>query len=431
LRKPANAEEKEEIAMEYCNMDLGLSKEDLNLKESAHKFAETVMRPISIVLDKMATAEEVIAPESPFWDFYRKGYKLGYHKLPFPEEFGGPGLSPFQIALVMEELAWGSFGMTLALNTSLDAAVALEGGEELIKQFTIPYCNCTDASYIGTWAITEPDHGSDTLMPGYPSFRDPNIKAQCRARLDGNEYVINGQKSAWISGAPLAKTIVLMCQIDASMGHAGSGVFVFSLDRPGVTKGKPVHSIGARELNQGEIFFDDVRVPKESLVAGPAVYEAALAAHLSLTTPMVGVWAVGLARAGFEEALKYARVREQGGKLLTEHSYVQAKLFDMFTKVEAARQMARAAFVYNWSNPPEKRVPEYGYAAKNFASQTALEVTSDAIQILGSNGLTPEYLTEKLFRDARTTMICDGSNDVLAISGGYTVAMTYPRKARP
>lgn len=225
--------------MDYCNMDLNLTKEDLTLKESAHKFAETVMRPISIVLDKMATAEEVIAPESPFWDYMRKGYKLGYHKLPFPEEFGGPGLSPFQIALVMEELAWGSFGLTLAINTSLDAAVALEGGEELIKKFTIPFCQCTDASYIGTWAITEPDHGSDTLMPGYPSFKDPNIKAQCRARLDGNEYVINGQKAAWISGAPLAKTIVLMCQIDASMGHAGSGVFVFSLDRPALRKGNP------------------------------------------------------------------------------------------------------------------------------------------------------------------------------------------------
>jgi acyl-CoA dehydrogenase len=375
--------------MEYCNMDLNLTKEDRVLKDSAHKFAETVMRPISIQLDKMATAEEVIAPESPFWDYMRKGYSLGYHKLPFPEEVGGLGLTPFQIALVMEELAWGSFGLTLAINTSLDAAVATEGGEELIKQFTIPFCQCTDASYIGTWAITEPDHGSDTLMAGHPSFQDPNIKAQCKARPDGNEYVINGQKAAWISGGPLAKTIVLMCQIDESMGHAGGGVFVFSLDRPGVSKGKPVHSIGARELNQCEIFFDDVRVSKDNLVAGPINYEAALLAHLSMTTPMVGVWSVGLARAGFEEALNYARVREQGGKLLIEHSFVQAKLFNMFTKVEAARQIARAAFVYNWSSPPEKRVPEYGFAAKNFASQTALEVTSDAIQILGSNGLTP------------------------------------------
>jgi acyl-CoA dehydrogenase len=414
--------------MEYFDTNLNLTKEDRTLKLSAHKFAETVMRPISIVLDKMATPEEVIAPESPFWEFMRKGYQLGYHKLPFPEEVGGMGLTPLQIAIVMEELAWGSFGLTLALNTSLDAAAAAEGGEELAKQFTIPFCQCTDASYIGCWAITEPDHGSDTLMPNYPSFRDKNIKAQCRARKDGDEFVISGQKAAWVSGAPTAKTILLMCQIEAEMGHAGSGMFVFSLDRPGVHKGKPLHSVGARELNQGEIFFDDVRIPSESLIVGPANYEAALAAHLAMTTPMVGVWSVGLARAGFEEALKYARGREQGGKLLIDHSFVQAKLFDMFTKIEAARQLCRSAFVYNWSQPPEKRLPEYGYAAKNFGSQTALEVTSDAIQILGSNGLTPEYLSEKLFRDARTTTICDGSNDILSISGGWTVSLSYPRK---
>jgi acyl-CoA dehydrogenase len=413
--------------MDYCDMDLALTDEDRSIKESAHKFAETVMRPVSIQLDKM-TAERVIAPGSPYWDFMKKAYKLGYHKLAFPEVVGGAGLTPFQIALAMEELAWGSFGLTLALHTSFDAAVAAEGGEELIKEFTIPFTSCTDASYIGCWAITEPDHGSDTANVGHPSFRDPNIKAQCRARLDGDEYVINGQKSAWVSGAPTAKTVLLMCQVDASQGHAGGGMFVFSLDRPGVSKGKPGESIGARELNQGEIYFDNVRVPKKYLVVGPDHYEAALTAHLAMTTPMVGVWAVGLARAGFEEALKYARVREQGGKLLTEHSFVQAKLFGMFTKIEAARQLCRSVFVYNWSNPPEKRIAEYGFAAKNFATQVALEVTTDAIQILGSNGLTPEYLSEKLFRDARTTTICDGSNDTLAITGGNTIALTYPRK---
>jgi acyl-CoA dehydrogenase len=413
--------------VDYFDIDLKLTKEDRTLKESAHKFAETVMRPVSIRLDRI-TAEQAIAPNSPYWDFIRKAYKLGYHKLLFPEEVGGPGLTPLQIALVMEELAWGSFGLTLALHTTFDAAVALEGGEELIKEFTIPYTSCTDGSYIGCWAITEPDHGSDTILLGLPAFRDPTLKAQCRARLDGDEYVINGQKSAWVSGAPTAKTVLLMCQVDSSKGSAGGGMFVFSLDRPGVSKGKPCEKVGARELNQGEIYFDNVRVPKKYLVVGPDRYEAALTAHLAITTPIMGVWAVGLARAGFEEALKYARVREQGGKLLVEHSLVRARLFGMFRKIEAARQLCRSVLVYNLSNPPEKRVPEYGFAAKNFGTQTALEVTTDAIQILGSNGLTPDYLSEKLFRDARTTTICDGSNDILDLTGGNIIAQTYPRK---
>jgi alkylation response protein AidB-like acyl-CoA dehydrogenase len=266
-------------------------------------------------------------------------------------------------------------------------------------------------------------------MTGYPSFRDPNIKAQCRARPDGNAYVINGQKAAWVSGGPIAKTILLMAQVEPSMGHAGSGIFVFSLDRPGVSKGKPLDKIGTRDLPQGEIYFHEVRVPKESMIIGPDRYEGALAAHLSMTTPMVGVWATGLARAAFEETLNYARQREQGGKLLIDHPNIQQRLFDMFRKIEASRQLCRSAFVYNWTSPPENRVPEYSFAAKTFATQTAVDVTGDAIQTFGGNGISKEYLIEKLYRDARTTTICDGSNDSLAIAGGFTVAKTYPRKA--
>ena len=415
--------------MDYFDLNMNLTSEDIALKEAASKFAREVMRPISVELDSMSP-EEAFAPESPYWDFMRQAYQLGYHKLPFPEEVGGPGLNPLQIQIVMEELARGSFGFTLSLNTSLDAAIAMAGTEEHVKEFTLPYCQCTDASYIGAWAITEPDHGSDTAVPGYPSFRDPSIPAQCRARLDGEDYVINGQKAAWVSAGPLASHILLMCQIDPSKGHAGSGVFIFSLDRPGVSKGKPLNKLGARDLCQGEIFFDSVRVPKKYLLVGPENYEAFLQAHLCITLPMVGTWATGLARAAFDEALAYAKERVQGGKLLVEHSNVQQKIFDMFRKVEASRQLCRAAFVYNWSHPlnPEKRAFEYSVAAKTFATQTALEVTSDAIQILGGNGISKEYVVEKLFRDARMTMICDGSNDTLSVVGGHTVANIYPRR---
>lgn len=206
-------------------------------------------------------------------------------------------------------------------------------------------------------------------------------------------------------------------------------MFIFSLDRPGVSRGKPLDKLGARELNQGEIFFDNVRVSKEYLVVGPDRYEEELGAHLALTTPMVGVWSVGLGRAALDETLAYARERRQGGRLLIEHPNVQQSIFDMFRKVEAARQICRAAFVYNWSNPPQKRAPEYGFAAKTFATQASLEVTSSAIQIFGGNGLSREYLIEKLFRDARATLICDGSNDSLSIAGGNTVARSYPRTA--
>lgn len=414
--------------MDYCNLDFNLTKEDMALRDAAHKFAETVMRPISIELDKMSP-EQAFAPGSIFWEYMQKAYSLGYHKLAYPEEVGGLGLNPWQVAVVMEELAWGSFGLTLTLNICLDAMLAPEAGEEFVEQFTVPYCQCTDGTHVGCWAITEPDHGSDTLMAGYPSFHDPDIGASCRARLDGDEWVINGQKAAWVSGGPLAKTILLMCQVDHLKGHAGSGVFIFSLDRPGVSRGKPLNKIGTRDLCQGEVYFDEVRVPKEAMIAGPDRYEGMLAAHVSLTTPTVGVWAVGLARAAFEETLKYAREREQGGKLLIEHQQVQTKLFNMFSRIEAARQLCRSAMVYNWSNPPEKRFPEYSFAAKTYATQMSIEVTGDAIQIFGGNGISKEYIVEKLYRDARTTTICDGSNDILTLVGGHLVGNHYPRRA--
>lgn len=415
--------------MDYFDLNMNLTPEDIALRDAASKFARNVMRPISIQLDQM-TPEEAFAPQSPYWDFMRQAYQLGYHKICFPAEVGGTGMSPLQIQLVMEELAWGSFGLTLALNTSFHAAVAMAGTEEHIKEFTLPYCQCTDGSCIGCWAITEPDHGSDVGAVGAPIFHDPNIPAQCRARLDGDDYVINGQKAAWVSSGPLANHILLMCQIDPSKGHAGSGMFIFDLNRPGVSKGKPLNKLGTRDLCQGEVYFDNVRVPKKYLMVGPEAYEATLQGHLCFTLPMVGTWATGLARAAFDEMLSYARQRVQGGKILIEHANVQQKIFDMFRKIEASRQLCRAVFLYNYSLPfnPEKRVYDYAMAAKTFATQTALEVTSDAIQILGGNGISKEYVVEKLFRDARATLICDGSNDALSVFGGYITGHGYPTR---
>lgn len=410
--------------MDYFDLGHDVTQEDRELRNAAHEFALEVMRPASKEFDKMAP-EDLAAPGSTYWDFLARGFQLGYHAVTLPDAVGGPGLSPRQIHMVMEELAWGSFGLTIALNTSLHAAACLDGPKELIDEFTIPLCVCTDASETGCWAMTEPDHGSDALAIGYPSFHDPSIGHGCHARLDGDSYVINGQKAAWVSGAPIAKSILLMCNIESERGQAGGGAFVFSLDRPGVARGKPIDKIGSRELLQSELYFDDVRVPKEYLLYGPADYEAELAAHFALTTPMVSVFGVGVARAAFEETLAYCRERRQGGRLLVDHPNVQAKLFDMFRRVEAARQISRAAFIHNWSNLPKQRKLEYGFAAKTFATQTAMDVVGDAIILFGTNGLTKEYLIEKLFRDAQCLLHCDGSNDSLSIFGGNLVAQTY------
>jgi alkylation response protein AidB-like acyl-CoA dehydrogenase len=263
-------------------------------------------------------------------------------------------------------------------------------------------------------------------MPHYPSFRNPDIPANCGAVKDGDAYVINGQKAAWVSGAPYATHAALFCQIDPSMGHAGSGIFIVPLDLPGVKKGAPLDKLGQRDDPQGEIFFDNVRVPEKYMIAGPDAYEAMLEIVLSATTAMMGMLGVGIGRAALEEALTYAKNRVQGGKALIEHQDVQKKLFHMFSKVEIARQMSRAAYIYNQntSTPAE----EYSVIAKVFGCQSCFEVASEAIQIFGGNGLTKEYIVEKLFRDARATLIEDGSNDILAIAAGHKMIHNYPRR---
>ncbi|RJP84203.1 MAG: acyl-CoA dehydrogenase [Desulfobacteraceae bacterium] len=412
--------------MNYLDLDLTLTEEDIELKKAAHRFAKEVMRPIAKKLDEM-TPEEVIAKDSPFWDFMRKAYALGYHTILIPEPYGGMDLTSKQQAIIYEELAWGSVGLTVALGVAAfpSFGASLVAEEVLIEKIIEPFCACKDASIIGCWGITEPDHGSDTLLPFHPIFSDPNIKAQCRAKADGDDYVISGQKSAWVSCGTIATHCALFCQMDQSMGMAGGGIFAIPLDLPGVSKGAPLNKLGQRDLNQGEIFFDNVRVPKENLIVGPEAYEAMLDITLSTTTAMMGIFAAGIARAALDETLEYAKNRVQGGKKLIDYPNVQQKIFHMFSKVETTRLIARAAYIYNQNTTTPAE--EYSNVAKVYGCQSAFDVCNDAIQIFGGNGLTKEYLIEKLFRDSRAMLIEDGSNDTLAIGGGHKVIETYPR----
>ena len=210
------------------------------------------------------------------------------------------------------------------------------------------------------------------------------------------------------------------------MGHAGGALIIVPLDLPGVRRGAPLEKMGQRDDPQGELYFDSVRVPAKYLVFGPEAYEPMLEIVLSATTVMMGIVATGIGRAAFEEALAYAKNRVQCGKALIEHQDVQKKLYKMFGKVEMTRAITRAVLEYNQntSTPAE----EYSVLGKVFGCQYALEVTNEAIQIFGGNGLSREYIVEKLFRDARSMLIEDGSNDVLAIAAGHKLIQTYPRR---
>jgi alkylation response protein AidB-like acyl-CoA dehydrogenase len=226
-----------------------------------------------------------------------------------------------------------------------------------------------------------------------------------------------------VSNATIASHALLFLGLNGSQGMAGSGAAIVPLDLPGVSKGPPLDKLGLRAMNQGEIYFDDVRIPKRYMVAEPEQSVAIMDAVVAGAGAGMGATYTGLARAAFEEALKYCKERVQGGKPIAEHQLVQRKLFDMFTKVETARAISRAAMVYNTgAEPPQTH---YSVASKVYCTEVAFAVASDAVQLFGGYGLCKEILVEKLFRDARAPLMEIGTNEVLSLGAARLILDRY------
>jgi alkylation response protein AidB-like acyl-CoA dehydrogenase len=392
--------------MSSIALEAELTEEERAVRDTVHKFAAEIMRPAGIELDAMPDPADVIAKGSVLWDVFDKYYALG---LDDPEAAGE--LSPVQQArmrsIVAEELGWGDSGLAISfgVNGFPRTMAQMSGNPELVERFGRPDIK-------GCWAITEPDHGSDQIVYATSPDLETLGKPNCIARKDGDSYVVTGQKAAWVSNGTIAEAAALFCAIDDGDGIKGVGGFVVPLNEPGVTRGKPLDKIGQRALNQGEIFFDGLRVPTSYLVVVPEIY--ALGGKLGLTQANSGMGStfVGVAQAAFELALDYAKERVQGGVPIIQHQSVKARLFEMFRKVEAARSLARRVSMNNAVNPGQV---QYAIASKVTSTNTAFEVASDALQIFGGNGLSREYPIEKLMRDARAAMIEDGCNDVLSL----------------
>lgn len=398
--------------MVAVEVDPTVGVEHRALVETVHRFADEVMRPVGTELDRLPDPAGVVAPDSPLWSVFDRYRQLGIGRLEIDESSMDPRARTQLQAAINEELGWGDGGIAVSLAVSNFHVIfaQLSGQQELIERFAAP-----DSTEIGCWAVTEPDHGSDTLTFTEESFRDPAIKANCIAIPDGDHYVLRGQKSSWVSNGTIATIGTLFCTIDGDQGFAGGGVCIVPLDLPGVSRGKPLDKLGQRALNQGEIFFDEVRVPAEFMVVGKDAYGVAIEMVLALANAYMGMTFVGVARAAYELALAYAKERVQGGVPIIRHQSVRSRLFRMFTQVEAARALARQVALMGTLAPPPV---QYSIASKTFCTNTAFEVASAAVQIFGGNGLSREYPIEKLLRDARASMIEDGCNEVLGIVGG-------------
>ncbi len=398
----------------YLDLNRNLTDAQIALREQTHRFAEEILRPAAFRLDKMEP-DAVIAGGSPLWDTLRQAYRQGYHIRGFPEALGGAGLSGLDSLVVTEEIAWGSadFAAALGVSTIPFGFVLGHGDPDLIREFVVPFTQDQEARYIGCWAVTEPNHGSDSLLFSTEHFHDPNITLDTVARGDGDEWVLNGAKSAWVSNGTIATHALLNVSIDASRGMAGGGFCIVPLDLPGVSRGKPLNKMGQRALNQGQIFFDNVRIPRKYMLVEPDRCAQAVEALLTGANAGMGTIFAAVARAAFEEALAYAKQRVQGGRPIAEHQLVQHRLFEMFMKVQAATALSRQAAAYNRGGAPAAQM---SMASKVFCTQASYEVASDAVQIHGGLGLCKELLVEKLFRDARASMIEDGNNEVLALA---------------
>lgn len=404
--------------MPAIDVNEGLTEDQIQLREQTHRFAAEVMRPAAMELD-LLSPEEAIAPESRLWEVFRQAYKAGYHLRSFPPELGGPGFDLLDGWVVGQELGWGSSGLSISLGvTSMPFRfAAMTGNPDLMKDIVMPYVEDTEGKYIGCWCATEPDRGSDAILFS-GEYARPDIHFECMARLDGDEWVINGQKSAWVSNGTIAThTLAFLC-VDPSKGMAGTGVAVVPLDLPGVSRAKPLDKLGQRALNQGEIFFDNVRIPRYYMLTEPGTFGAPSNDLLAAANAGMSATFCGVARAAVEEALDYAQQRVQGGVPIVEHQLVQRRLFDMFTKLEAARSLSRLANRRLTSGQPTLH---YSIAAKVFCTETAFELASDAIQIFGGMGLVKGTVVEMLMRDARASMIEDGANDTLALTGFRTL----------
>jgi alkylation response protein AidB-like acyl-CoA dehydrogenase len=408
----------------YLELNKELTFDESSIKDQVHRFGVEVLRPVAAELDPLSP-EEVIASGSPLWDVFKKAYELGFHTSGLPEALGGVSLSPLARHIHAEEMGWASadFAIGLGVAPFPFSFAAMGGNPALIEELVQPFAEDREAKYIGCWAITEPRHGSDSLLVGNAQFSSPDTAFDLYAREEGDEWVINGQKSAWVSNGTIATHALTFLGVDRSRGMAGSAVAIIPLDRPGVTRGKPLDKLGQRALNQGEIFFDDVRIPKQYMLVPTEAYPFIIESVLAGANAGMGAIFTGVARAAFEEALSYSRDRVQGGVPISDHQAVQLKLMDMFVRVEAARQLSRAAMSYNSETVPPAL--QYSVASKVFCTQAAFTVSSDALQLHGGMGLAKGMLVEKLLRDARAAMIEDGTNEVLSLGAARRVIDSY------
>ncbi|HHY59600.1 MAG TPA: acyl-CoA dehydrogenase [Clostridia bacterium] len=367
-------------------MDYRLTDEQLALQKMAREFAQREIVPLARKMDEQ---EEL----DPF--LVKRLAEYGLQSLNTPVEYGGSGLDAMGICIVLEELARGCASVAVASAATALAAypLLLAGTDEQKKRFLPPI---GEGGGLASFCLTEAEAGSDAASIATTAVRV------------GREYVLNGIK-AFVSNGGLAEFYLVFATTDRTKGSKGISAFVVPKGTPGLRIGKKLKTMGIRAADTREIVLEDVRVPAGHLVGREGQGFVLAMEALDLARPGVGAMSVGIAQAAFDMALQYAKQRHQFGKPIAEFQTIQMMLADMAMKVEAARHLVyQAAFTLEQGLPFTKEAA----MAKAFASDVAMEVTTQAVQILGGYGFTRDYLAEKYMRDAKIMQIFEGTNQI-------------------
>ena len=317
--------------------------------------------------------------------------------LPFDEEYGGTGTGTLMLNIAIEEVAkaCASSALMLMVQELGTLPIRLFGSEELKSRF-LP--RCATGEWTPAFALSEPEAGSD---PG---------GMLTSARREGEEWVINGTKN-WITNLGIADFYVVFVVTDRTAGHSrGITAFVVEADRPGFSVGKLEHKLGIRGSPTGQPIFEDVRVPAENLVGTEGEGFKVAMATLDHSRLGVAAQALGIAQGATDYAAAYARERRQFGQPINRFQGIQFKLADMETKCAAARELLYKACAKIDRHEPD--MGKYSAMAKLFCSDTAMEVTVEAVQVLGGYGYVKEYPVERYLRDAKITQIYEGTNEI-------------------
>ncbi len=349
-------------------------------------------------------ADERIAPraaeidatgEFP-WDVYKTLMQADLHAIHLPEEYGGAGGDSIATVIVIEEIARVCAASSLipAVNKLGTMPVLLAGSAEL-KSTVLPPVARGDAMF--SYALSEREAGSDAAA----------MKA--RAVRDGDTWVLNGSKS-WITNAGVSTYYTVMVKTDPSAGSRGISAFVVHKDDPGFSVGTKERKLGIRGSPTCEIYFTDCTIPADRIIGEPGTGFGTALRTLDHTRLTIGAQAVGIAQGAIDAALAYVKERQQFGQRIADFQGVQFMLADMAMRTEAARQL-----IYVAAARAERGEPNLGFvsaAAKCFASDTAMSVTTDAVQLFGGYGYTKDFPVERMMRDAKITQIYEGTNQI-------------------